>query len=88
MYYLPGEDGTSDRSFPVSLNDLITVQLHCRQASILACSDDMVKLGIILLKQENLSIPKIVDDLEIILTYCCVSLLGIVNHFVVSKIHY
>ena len=62
LYYLPGEDGNSDCSFPVSLNDLIIAQLHCRQASILGCSDDMVKFGPILLKQESLSIPKTVDE--------------------------
>ena len=62
LYYLSGEDETSDCSFPVPLNDLIIAQLHCRQASILGCSDDIVKLGLILLKQENLSIPKTVDE--------------------------
>ena len=53
LYYLPGEDGTSDCSFPVSLNGLIIAQLHSRQASILGCSDDMVKLGQILFKKEK-----------------------------------
>ena len=62
LYYLPGEDGTSGCSFPVSLNDLIIAQLHCRQASILGCWDDMVKLGLILLKQGNLTIPKTVNE--------------------------
>ena len=67
LYYLPGEDGTSDCSFLVSLNELIIAQLHCRQPSILGCSDDMVKLGLILLKQENLSIPKTVDEAKSLL---------------------
>ena len=41
LYYLPGKDGTSDCSFPVSLNNLIIAQLHCRQPSILGCLDDI-----------------------------------------------
>ena len=62
LYCLPGEDGTSDCSFPASLNDLIIAQLHCRQASILGCSDKMIKLGLILLKQENVTITKAVYE--------------------------
>ena len=53
--YLPGKDGTSNCSFPVSLNDLIIAQ-------ILDCWDDIVKLRPILLKQGHLTVPKTRDE--------------------------
>ena len=58
LYFLSGDDETSDCSFPVTLNDFILGQLQCIPQTIFGCTDELINLATIALRQEGLSIPQ------------------------------
>ena len=62
LYFLSRGDRTSDCSFPVTINDFILGQLQCTSQVILACTDELINLATIVLKQECLNISQTVDE--------------------------
>ena len=62
LYFLSGGDETSDCSFPVTINDFILGQLQCTPQAIFGCTDELMNLATIVLRQESLSIPQTVDE--------------------------
>ena len=62
LYFLSGGDETRDCSFPVTINDFILGQLQCTPQAIFGCTDELINLAIIALRQEGLSIPQTVDE--------------------------
>ena len=64
LYFLSGGDETSDCSFPVTINDYILGQLRCTLQAIFACTDKLINLATIVLRQEGLNIPQTVDEVK------------------------
>ena len=62
LYFLSGGDETSDCSFPVTINDFILGQLQYTPQAIFGCTDKLINLATIVLRQEDLSIPQAVDE--------------------------
>ena len=62
LYFLSGGDETRDCSFPVTINDFILGQLQCTPQKIFGCTDELINLATIVLRQEGLSIPQTVDE--------------------------
>ena len=62
LYFLSGGDETRDCSFPVTINNFILGQLQCTPQKIFGCTDELINLATIVLRQEGLSIPQTVDE--------------------------
>ena len=62
LYFLSGGDETTDCSLPVTINGLFLGQLQCTLQAIFCCTDELINLATIVLRQEGLSIPQTVDE--------------------------
>ena len=62
MYFLPAQNEAQDCAFPVEANDVVLAMSCCVQPSVFGCSNDMINLAAVLLKQTNLDFPKTVDE--------------------------
>ena len=53
LYFLPAQNEAQDCAFPVEANDVVLAMSCCVQPSIFGCSNDMINLAAVLLKQTN-----------------------------------